>query len=63
MRNYGPSTFTDQLFRSGLTLLLTMAILFIAWELASRLLGPLAIVLVLFGLVRLTAGFGGRSRW
>lgn len=60
MKYYGPSSWTDQLWKSGLALLFTMVVLFIAWELASRLLGPLVIILLLFGVMRLAIGVGRR---
>ncbi len=62
MPEYGPGSWTGQIWRSGLTLLFTMVVLFIAWELASRLLGPLIIMLMLLGIIRLAFGFR-RSRW
>jgi len=54
---------TDQLLRSGLTLLVTMGMLYIAWELASRLLGPLIIILMLLGIIRMAVRVSTRSRW
>ena len=62
MREHGPSSWTDQLFKSGLTLLLTMVVLYITWELASRLLGPLIVILVLLAIIRMAFGFRWR-RW
>lgn len=60
MKHYGPSSLTDQLFKSGFTLLATMVMLFIAWELASRLLGPLIVILMLLGVIRFALGVSRR---
>jgi hypothetical protein len=48
-------------WRAALTLLLSAVAMHVAWSLVQPLLGPLAMVVVLVGVVRLAAGWRHRN--
>jgi type IV secretory pathway VirB2 component (pilin) len=52
---------SDHLWRAALTLLLSAVAMHVAWSLVRPLLGPLAVVVVLVGVVRLAAGWWHRN--
>jgi hypothetical protein len=63
MNDMGPSGLSDQLWRSSLTVLFTVAVIYVSWQLLQRLLGPLILIVVLLGILRLATGWRGRNRW
>ena len=63
MKDYGPSSLTEQLWRSALTVLFAIVVIYIAWQLIQSLLGPLIMVVVVLGIIRLAVGWRSRSGW
>lgn len=60
-RNSG--SFIDQLWRSALTVLFTMAVIFMAWQLMQHLIVPLIVIVVLLGIIRLAFGWRSHNDW
>jgi hypothetical protein len=63
MSSPGPRNVTDQLSRSALTVLFTVVVIHVSWQLIQPLLGPLILIIAVLGVVRLAVGFRGRSGW
>lgn len=52
----------DELWRASLTIVLVSFALSIAWSLLQRFIGPLAILVLLLGIIRIAVGFARRRR-
>ncbi|MDJ0769417.1 MAG: hypothetical protein QNJ12_11510 [Ilumatobacter sp.] len=63
MKQLQPSSITDQLWRSALTVLFTIAVVYISWRLISTLIAPLILIVVVLGIIRLVIGARRQDRW
>lgn len=63
MRPDRPSGLTDELWRSALSVLFTVVVIFIAWRVVEHFVGPLLVLVLLLGIIRLAFGFRARRGW
>ncbi len=61
-RDLRPGGVVDELWRSALSVLSSMVVIFIAWKLIQSFIGPLLILVIVLGIIRLAFGFRAR-RW
>lgn len=63
MRPDRPSGLTDELWRASLSVLFTIVVIAIAWQLIQQFIGPLIIIVMLLGIIRMAFGFRARRGW
>ncbi len=62
MRPERPRRMMDELWRSSLSVLMSMTVLFVVWQLVQSLIVPLLFFIGMIGVIRLALGFHSR-RW
>lgn len=63
MSSRDPSGLTDELWRASLTVLMAAVAVFIAWQLIEQFIGPLIVIVMLLGIIRLAFGVRSRRGW
>jgi CHASE2 domain-containing sensor protein len=58
-----PQSWTSGLTKAAWTLVVAAVLVFVAWKLLERVLGPLLVVLALIGIYRIALGVFRRDQW